>query len=121
LIVQAVGCKGKVHDYELFKQRLADFSANICLIADAGYQGLTQLFPNSFTPFKRRNNEPLTDFKQQCNQHYAKIRITVEHKIRKIKVFRLFSSTYRGKSTRLERQFKLIAGITNVELCRNSN
>ncbi len=116
MILQVVGCKGKVHDYQLFKDHLGNYSKEICFLADSGYQGLTDLFPNSFTPFKRSANEPLSEFKRICNQHYAKIRIKVEHKIRSIKIFRIFSTTYRGNIRRLQQQFTLIAGIRNVEI-----
>ena len=116
MIFQVVGCNGKVHDYQLFKQHLDRFSTEICFIADSGYQGLTDLFPNSFTPFKRSAKQALSDFQQTCNQHYAKIRIKVEHKIRSIKIFRIFSTTYRGNIRRLQQQFTLIAGIRNAEI-----
>lgn len=119
MILQAVGCPGKVHDYQLFKRHLDGFSAEICFIADSGYQGLMKLFPHSFTPFKNYVKNPLTNDQRSCNQYYASIRVTVEHKIRSIKIFRLFSTTYRSHTNRLQQQFMLAAGIRNLELLIN--
>jgi hypothetical protein len=115
-IFEVTDTYGKDHDFNLFKQNMANYSREACFVGDAGYEGLTNEFPNSFTPFKNTNNTKISAFQSVCNQHFAQKRIKIEHKIRSIKIFQIFSNTYRSSVKRLKQQFMLIAGIVNLEV-----
>jgi hypothetical protein len=60
-------------------------------LADAGYQGLERLPPNSQTPVKRRKHRPWSDQPKAANRRLARQRIVCEHVIRRLKVFRILS------------------------------
>jgi hypothetical protein len=51
-------CHGSQHDFQLFKNSRCAISRQTCVLADAGYQGLTGLHPNSQTPAKKSKLHP---------------------------------------------------------------
>jgi hypothetical protein len=53
-------CNGSEHDFQLFKNSRCAISRQTCVLADAGYQGLTGLHPNSQTPAKKSKLHPLS-------------------------------------------------------------
>ena len=58
---------------------------------------------------------PLTNEQKACNRKLARLRIFVEHVIRRLKVFRLLSERYRNRRKRFGLRFNLIAAIYNFE------
>ena len=107
---------GRQHDFHLFKTSRCAFSRQTCLLADAGYQGLTGLHPNSQTPAKKSKLHPLSQEQKDCNRALSRKRILVEHIIRKLKIFRILSERYRNRRKRFGLRFNLIAAICNLEL-----
>ena len=89
-------CHGSHHDFQLFKQSRSAVSGTICIVADAGYQGLASLYFNSQMPAKKR--------------------VLIENIIRKLKIFRILSERYRNRRKRFGLRFNLIAAIYNLEL-----
>ena len=49
-------CKGKTHDFKLFKNSAINLSQSIQTVSDSGYQGIKELYPASYLPKKKRNN-----------------------------------------------------------------
>ena len=88
----------------------------ILCLADAGYQGLTNLHANSRTPKKKSKHHPLTEEQIAANRDLARQRIFVEHVIGKVKVFRILSERYRNRRKRFGLRFNLIASLYNLEL-----
>jgi transposase len=103
----------------LFKDDGSDFAQHLCILADAGYQGLAELHENCQTPFKKSKYHALTQREKQRNRVLARKRIVIEHIFRKLKVFRILSERYRNRRKRFALRFNLIAAIYNLEL--NSN
>jgi hypothetical protein len=116
-IVHLAFANGKTHDYNLFKSSTANFDPSCHFIADAGYQGIEKKFENSFSPFKSYGDEPISGIQNQVNKILAKMRIKVEHTIREIKKFRIFSTRYRGKGNKFELRFTLVAELYNMRIC----
>jgi hypothetical protein len=54
------------------------------------------------------------------NRALAKLRVRVEHAIRRVKIFRIFSGRYRNRRKRLGLRLSLIAGLLNYELAHTS-
>jgi hypothetical protein len=115
-IVHLAFGKGRMHDFNLFKNSTKHFDPSCHFIADSGYQGIEKIFENSFSPFKSCGNEPLSEFKKQVNKCIAKMRIKVEHTIREIKKFRMFSNRYRGKGKNFAMRFSLVAQLYNMRI-----
>jgi transposase len=115
-IVATAFSYGSKHDFQLFKDAGGAFVDRLRILADAGYQGLTALHPNSQTPFKKSKHHPLTTCQKHSNRALARQRILIEHIFRKLKVFRILSEKYRNRRQRFALRFNLIAALYNLEL-----
>jgi transposase len=109
-------CHGSKHDFQLFKESQCQLSDQTCALADAGYQGLAALHPNSQTPAKKTKWHPLTTEQKSTNRALSRKRILIENIIRKLKIFRILSERYRNRRKRFGLRFNLIAAIYNLEL-----
>lgn len=107
---------GSEHDFQLFKNSRCTISQQTCLLADAGYQGLAGLHPNSQTPAKKSKLHPLSQEQKASNRELSRKRILVENIIRRLKIFRMLSERYRNRRKRFGLRFNLIAAICNMEL-----
>lgn len=108
-------CHGTCHDFQLFKQSRSIVAEHICILADAGYQGLASLHSNSQTPGKKSKLHPLSAEQKTANRKLSKKRILIENIIRKLKIFRILSERYRNRRKRFGLRFNLIAAIYNME------
>ena len=115
-IVATDFAQGQTHDFQLFKNSRSGMSKQICGLADAGYQGLADLHPNSQTPAKKSKHHPLTAEQKAGNRALSQERILVEHVIRSLKIHRILSERYRNRRKRFALRFNLIAAIYNSEL-----
>ena len=112
--------KGKTHDFTLLKRsRLPFVSSQLCL-ADRGYQGFAKRHPGACTPTKKPRKQPLPKAEKQHNQALARLRVRVEHVMRRFKRFRIFSGRYRNRRRRFGLRLNLIAGLLNYELAHLS-
>jgi len=118
-ILATAFASGSKHDFQLFKDDQAEIAEHICMLADAGYQGLAELHKNCRTPFKKSKLHPLTERQKLRNRSLARNRILVEHIFRRLKVFRILSERYRNRRKRFALRFNLIAAIYNLELTQN--
>ena len=109
-------CLGSQHDFQLFKQGYNAVAEQVCILADAGYQGLTALHSNSQTPAKESKLHPLSSVQKAANRKLSRKRILIENIIRKLKIFRILSERYRNRRKRFGLRFNLIAAIDNFEL-----
>lgn len=111
---------GKTHDFKLLKRsRLPFVSSQLCL-ADRGYQGFAKLHKGACTPTKKPRQQSLPAAEKQHNQALARLRVRVEHVIRRFKIFRIFSGRYRNRRQRFGLRLNLIAGLLNYELAHAS-
>lgn len=83
---------------------------------DSGYQGMEKIHFNSELPRKGSKLQPLTKKEKRMNLKLSKTRVTVEHVIGKIKVFRIMAERYRNRRKYHDVRMKLICGIFNFEL-----
>ncbi len=119
IILATAFANGSKHDFQLFKDSRCTLLDQICVLADAGYQGLAGIHSNCQTPTKKSKRHPLTQDQKQANRWLARKRILIENIIRKLKIFRILSERYRNRRKRFSLRFNLIAAIYNLEL--NSN
>lgn len=113
----AVACgKGRTHDLRLFKHSKLRL-CQVCLcLADKGFQGIAKVHANSITPQKKPPRKPLAQADKQANRALARLRVRVEHGIRRLKRFRILSERYRNRRRRFGLRVHLLAGIINFEL-----
>ena len=115
-IIDTRFAKGARHDFSLYKHTKADLPKEIECLADSGYQGLSALHENSRTPFKKPKGGELTDEQKEFNKQLASERVTVEHIIRHLKIFRIVSERYRNRRRRFMLRMNLIAGLYNYAI-----
>ena len=108
--------KGKVHDFRLFQNSGVKVGDLIKIIADKGYQGIAKIHKLSETPIKRKKGKKLSKQEKEYNRLLNRLRIVIEHVNRRLKIFRILSSTYRNRHRRFGLRANLIAGIYNYEL-----
>ena len=103
------------HDMTLFRTSRRDLSKAGEILADSGYQGLMKFYSQAKTPKKSSKLHPLTDEEKAYNRALSSRRIKVENVFAKVKVFKIFSTTYRNRKQRFGLRMNLIAGIINFE------
>lgn len=103
------------HDMKLFRKSRRDLSKAREILADSGYQGLMKLYSQAKTPIKSSKLHPLTDEDKAYNRALSSRRIKVENVFVKVKVFKIFSTTYRNRKRRFGLRMNLVAGIINFE------
>jgi hypothetical protein len=105
---------GKTHDFAMFKDSAVGvLPENIFILGDSGYQGILDYFGNALTPYKATKNNPLTPEQKSFNKMIGKLRVKVEHVIRRLKIFRICKETYRGSRESGLRRVKLISVLCN--------
>ena len=115
LIVCLVNGKGKTHDFKLFKNSGIKFGDLIKVIADKGYQGIAKIHQLSETPIKKKKGKKLTQEEKIYNRQLNRLRVTVEHINRRLKIFKILSYPYRNRGKRFGLRANLIAGIYNYD------
>lgn len=108
--------KGRTHDLTLLKQSKIRFNNVLLCLADKGYQGIAKVHAHSVTPQKKPPRQRLTKTDKQSNRALARLRVKVEHGIRRLKRFRILSERYRNRRRHFTRRVHLLAGIINFEL-----
>ena len=108
--------KGRVHDFKIFQNSGVRVGDLIKIIADKGYQGIAKIHKLSETPIKKKKGKKLSKEEKQYNKLLNRLRVVVEHVNRRLKIFRILSSTYRNRHRRFGLRANLIAGIYNYEL-----
>ncbi|MBW4639350.1 MAG: hypothetical protein KME05_14135 [Gloeocapsa sp. UFS-A4-WI-NPMV-4B04] len=81
---------------------------------------LSKLHPSTCTPTKKPRKQALPDAEKQSNRALACLRVRVEHMIRRLKIFRIFSGRYRNRRKQFGLRLNLIAGLLNYELAHAS-
>lgn len=84
----------------LFRTSRRDLSKANEILADSGYQGLMKLYQQAKTPKKSSKLHPLKDEDRAYNRTLSSRRIKVENAFAKVKVFKIFSPTYRNHKKR---------------------
>jgi DDE superfamily endonuclease len=110
--------KGREHDFRLFKRCGIKFHELSEVLGDRGYQGLQHFHSNSQTPQRKPPKQPLSKEAKRANRKLASLRITVEHVMRDLKIFRILKETYRNKRKRFGLRLHLIAAICNLTYAR---
>jgi hypothetical protein len=119
-IICTAMAKGRTHDFKMLKQSRLPFRPTQLCLADRGYQGFAKHHKCACTPTRKPRKKALPKEEKQHNQALARLRVRVEHVIRRFKIFRIFSSRYRNRRKRFGLRLNLIAGILNYELAHAS-
>jgi len=116
--------KGKTQDFKLLKRSRLGFASSQLCLADRGYQGFAKRHARACTPTKKPRNRSLPKAEKQHIRPWrskalralARLRVRVEHGIRRFKIFRIFSGRYRNRRRHFGLRLNLIGGLLNYEL-----
>jgi IS5 family transposase len=107
--------EGKVHDLKVFRGSGLNIDSDTLILADKGYLGIGKDHPASRTPHRKPRNGKLSAEQKQHNRVLARLRMGVEHVIRRLKVFRILAERYRNRRRRFGLRLNLIAAICNQD------
>jgi hypothetical protein len=108
--------KGSEHDFSMFKNAKMKLHEMLILLADSGFQGVEDFHCACWIPYKKRKKKPLTIAQKRINKALSRVRVCVEHAIRRVKKFKIFSTRYRNKRKRHGLRMSLLCGICNFEI-----
>lgn len=101
--------KGKVHDKKLYDQSRMTSPREVPRKADLGYKGTSMELPHKKPPKKE-----LSELQKKENREHSSDRITVEHAIGKMKIWKIMSERYRNPRSSHGLMVKNIAGLSNL-------
>lgn len=107
--------KGKIHDFDMYKNSDFDLSDELEINADSGFQGIQKLHTKVNLPQKSSKLNPLTSFQKEQNTKKASKRVPVEHLNRNCKIFKICGNRYRGKHKNYQDTWMIIAAIVNLK------
>jgi hypothetical protein len=108
--------KSRTHDFKVLKLSRIPFDSWQLCLADRGYQGFARHHAGACRPTKKPRKQLLSKAHKQHNRALAKLRVRVEHVIRRFKIFRIFAGRYQNRRWRFGLRLNLIAGLLNYEL-----
>lgn len=132
IVHKSTSVEGSKHDFALFKQDNAAFPADLphnadapqgsggrtrtIDIGDSAYTGMQKQYPDRDvrTSIKRKPGKKLTPAEKEYNKALAKIRILVEHAIRRVKVFRVMGDRYRNPRKKYAIINDIVCGLVNL-------
>ena len=85
---------------------------------DLGYHGLEKRFSNKISclPNKMKSNLESTQEKIEYNENHSKKRIAIEHKICRLKKFRILADMFRNKLKKYDKISNIVSGLINYRL-----
>jgi hypothetical protein len=115
---------GSVHDFRIFKEhglprparKLLRLMGRVIIWADSAYEAIPKYHPDWDCRIneKAKRNHPLTQAQRLNNTCKTRIRIAVEHVIRRIKIFRCCAEKGRNLNPIRQTQYwHIVAGLCN--------
>lgn len=104
---------GRVHDLEI-RRRAPPLPKHAHVYADSGYQGLQEDHAAIEIPYKKTKTTPLSKEERDYNHALSRFRVRVEHRIARLKSFRILAERYRYPRDRYAVKISTVAGIVNM-------
>ena len=132
ILQTSTAVEGSRHDFAIFKESAPAFPENLphgqgiepneqCLrhlkyMADSAYAGMERIVSQrgARVSRKRKPGKELTPAEKEYNRALAKIRIRVEHAIRRVKVFRVMGDRCRNPRKKYASINDIVYGLVNM-------
>jgi len=114
-ILRTSFCRGRDHDFTLFKQKPLPLPASVIILSDLGYMGIKKFHSSAGLPTKSSKHKKLTKEQKAANRQLRKQRIVIEHLFAFVKRFKIFALPYRNRRKRFMLRFNLFAAVFNLE------
>jgi hypothetical protein len=114
--------RGRIHDYEVFKNKHPITPLQVENILDLGYLGVKNDFPTVkyVLPFKKKRKSELSSEEKRHNKKHSKLRIIVEHTVSRIKKFGIMGTKFRNRLGRYDHASDIVSGLVNFRIIRTS-
>jgi hypothetical protein len=114
--------RGRIHDYEIFKNKHPITPLQVENVLDLGYLGVKNEFPTvkSVLPFRKKRKSELSDGEKRYNRKYSKLRIIVEHTVSRIKKFGIMGTKFRNRLGRYDHASDIVSGLVNFRIIRTN-
>jgi hypothetical protein len=116
--------RGRMHDYEIFKNKHPITPLQVENVFDLGYLGVQNDFPTvkSVLPIrKNRKKSELSDEEKKYNRKHCKLRVIVEHTVSRIKKFGIMGTKFRNKLGRYDHASDIVSGLINFRIMMRTN
>jgi hypothetical protein len=110
--------RGRIHDYEVFKNKHPITPLQVENILDLGYLGVNNDFPTvkSILPFRKKKNSILSDEERTYNRKHSQLRIIIEHVICRIKKFGIMGTKFRNRLRKYDNASDIVSGLLNFRV-----
>jgi hypothetical protein len=114
--------RGRIHDYEIFKNKHPITPLQVENVLDLGYLGVKNDFPTVkyVLPFRKKRKSELSDGEKRYNRKYSKLRIIVEHTVSRIKKFGIMGTKFRNRLGRYDHASDIVSGLVNFRIIRTN-
>ena len=115
--------RGRIHDYEIFKNKHPTTPLQVENVLDLGYLGVQNDFPtvkSVLTFRKKRKKNELSNEEKKHNGKHSKLRVIVEHTISRIKKFGIMGTKFRNRLTRYDHVSDIVSGLVNFRIMRTN-
>ena len=114
--------RGRIHDYEIFKNKHPTTPMQVENILDLGYMGVKNDFPTVkyVLPFRKKRKSELSGGEKKHNRKHSKLRVIVEHTICRIKKFGIMGTKFRNKLGRYDHASDIVSGLVNFRIMRTN-
>jgi hypothetical protein len=114
--------RGRIHDYEIFKNKHPMTPLQVENILDLGYMGVQNDFPTvkSVLPVRKKRKSELSDEEKRHNRKHSKLRVIVEHTVSRIKKFGIMGTKFRNKLGRYDHASDIVSGLVNFRIIRTN-
>jgi DDE superfamily endonuclease len=125
IIHKIVYKKGRIHDYDIYKENHPLILKQVVNVVDLGYLGIEKDFPQQLSSIlnrKKRNLIQLSQQQKEYNLHYAKKRIVIEHIIYcRLKKYRILIDIFRNKLRKYNKVSDIVSGLINYRIRNHHN
>ena len=115
--------RGRIHDYEIFKNKPPLIPLQVENLFDLGYLGIQNDFPTvkSVLPFRKKRNVVLSGEETIFNRKHSQLRMIVEHTICRIKKFGIMSGKLRNRLRKYDNVSDIVSALLNFRIMIHTN
>ena len=124
---------GRVHDVRVYRMKHPTFPdglssrdgadgggrrARVRIYVDKGYPGAQKMYEDVevLEPIRRKPGKKLSEIEKAFNRLHSRIRVYVEHAIRRVKTWRIMGDRYRNPLKTYDRINDIVCGLVNQRL-----
>ena len=124
---------GRVHDVRVYRMKHPTFlsglpsrdgsdgkkgKTKVRVYTDRGYPGAQKMYEEVevMEPIRRKPGKKLSALEKEFNRLHSKIRVYVEHAIRRVKTWRIMGGVYRNPLKKYDRINDVVCGLVNQRL-----